>query len=200
MLVAVVVNLIGVLIFLFVFWRKHKEDYISEQIFPTLFLTLLGLGIFQLISYYLLSGWWFWFAILGISLGFGFGVYRYKLRFYESLDALVASLLPWFALYYLKDSVVSRNWFSFSAFIFIILLITLYLFLNMQYKKFRWYKSGRVGFAGLVTLGFAFLIRGLTGIWAPSILSFVGLFDIIASFIISVIAFGMVYNLARSKI
>jgi len=200
MLITVIVNLLGIVIFLYVFWKKLKEDYISEQIFPTTLFILFGIGVSQILSFYLLPVWWFWLAIIGISLGFAFGVYRYKLRFYESLEALVISLLPWLSLIFLQDAIVNGSWFSLSVFIFIIFTIALYLFLCKQYKRFRWYKSGRVGFAGLMTLGFIFLIRGLTALWAPFMLSFVGVVDAFISITISIVAFGMVYNLSRSKI
>ena len=170
MLITATVNVLGIILFLYVFWKKLKDDYISEQIFPTTFFILMGIGVSQILSYYLLSAWWFWLAIVGISLGFSLGVYRYKLRFYESIEALVISFLPWLSLIFL------------------------------QYKRFRWYKSGKVGFAGLTTLGFIFLVRGLTALWVPFMLSFVGVMDAFISVIISVVAFGMVYNLSRSKI
>ena len=124
MLITVVTNLLGIIIFLYVFWRKLKEDYISEQIFPTTIFILVGVGVSQIISYHLLPAWWFWLAIIGISLGFSLGVYRYKLRFYESLEALVISLLPWLSLVCLQDAIVNPSWFSLSAFIFIIFAIT----------------------------------------------------------------------------
>ena len=104
------------------------------------------------------------------------------------------------SLIFLQDVIINRSWFSLSVFIFIIITITLYLFLSKQYKRFRWYKSGKVGFAGLTTLGFIFLVRGLTALWVPFMLSFVGVMDAFISVIISVVAFGMVYNLSRSKI
>lgn len=197
MVVKIFFNLLGILIFAFLFWRKEKEDYLPNQIFTTFFLILLGVSLFLLISKFFLPGAWFWLSMLGFMAGFFLSALKLGLRIYETLEAALASVLPWLSFSYLSDSITSTSWFSLIGFGITLGTFFLYLSLNTRYKNFSWYKSGRIGFAGLTSIGIYFLIRGLIAIFFPFVLSFVGDFEPILSGIAAFAFFSMVFNLSR---
>lgn len=197
MLVNSLINLIGVLIFLFLFWKKLREDYTSNQIFSTAFLALLGIGIGFLISYKFLPLWWFWLELVLGGIGFTIGILKHNLRPFEVIEALIISLAPWLALNFLYDSVIKTSLPSFLAFFSIVCLITLYLFLDSHYKNFSWYASGRIGFSGLATLGIFFLLRASLAYFFPLVISFLGRVEVIFSGISAFISFLILYNLSR---
>jgi hypothetical protein len=191
---------LGIAVFLYIFWRKLKEDYPSSQIFTTAFYMLLGLGLSLTVTLKLAPTWWFWGAAIGVLAGLGIGTLRYKLRFYESFEALVIGLLPWLSFVFLVDSVETTSIVSFFAFFMTVILIGLYTFVDRHYKNFSWYKSGRVGFSGLTTAAVFFLIRALVASFLPDVVSFENKFEV---FISSIAAFGLfllTYNLSRQKV
>jgi hypothetical protein len=111
----------------------------------------------------------------------------------------VAATLPWLGVIFLSDSIEKSNPASFIGFIVIILLIVLFYFLDAHYKKFTWYKSGRVGFTGLTTLGLLLLLRAAVAPIVPDMLSFSGKYEAIISGILAFVSFLLVFNLARTQ-
>lgn len=199
-MLSVLLNTLGVLVFLFIFWRRLREDYVPGMIFTTSFYILTGVFAGILFSFYFISDWWFWLSILGFALGLGLGVLRFRLRFFETLDALVPGGFFWLSMHYLKDSISSSDLPSLIAFAVLFVLMVLFFILDGRYKRFSWYKSGRIGFAGLTMLGVFFLIRAVIAATFPHVLSFVGTTDIIVSSTFAFFAFLSVFNLARQQI
>lgn len=195
----IIFNIVGLSIFLFVFWKKLREDYPPRKIFTASFYILVGIGLASFLSSKFFSTWWFWTDLAGIFLGFTLGILRFKFRFFESLEALIVGILPWLSLVFLADSIVNSSIVSLIGFIVILLVIVLYLFLDVHYKKFTWYKSGKVGFAGLTTLGVLFLIRAGIATSFPFVLSFLGSIDSIVSGMIAFTSFLLIFNLARQE-
>ncbi len=194
----IIASLIGTATFLFIFWKKLKEDYLPDQIFMIAFYVIVGIVLGYFLSTKVLTSWWFWIEVIFSLLGLTAGLVRYKFRFYESFEAYVVGLLPWFSLVLFADSVLNANLSSFIAFSFIIVLIGLYYFLDTHYKNFSWYASGRVGFAGLVTAGIFFLVRATLALFSIPVLSLAGRLDSIFSGLVGFLMFFLVYNLARS--
>jgi len=197
MLANAFINLAGVLIFLFLFWKRLKEDYPSEQIFTNSFFVLLGVALGLLIAKKFLPAFWFWGAFLGASLGVLLGVIRSKFRIFEAIEAASLGLLPWLGIYFLGDSIVNSSLPSFLAFFAVTCLVTLFAFLDSHYKNFAWYRSGRVGFSGLTTLAFFFLLRAGFAPFFPFVISFTGRQDAILSGVAAFAFFLLTFNLAR---
>lgn len=197
MLLSFTTGLVGILVFLFIFWKRLKEDYASAMIFATSFYVILGIIAGQIIAGKFFPVWWFWFDLLGICLGLVFGILRFKLRIFETLEASVISLLPWLSLVFLKDSIKNSIMVSFFAFLVITFLIFLFMIFDRHYKKFTWYKSGRIGFSGLTTLGMFFLVRALVAATFSNMISFVGETDAIFSGVLAFLSFLAVFTLAR---
>lgn len=191
------VNFLGALIFLFIFWKKIKEDHASEVIFSAGTFVILGIILGYFVSARFFKEWFFWLEFLGGSLGLGFSIIRFKIRPYEAIDAFVISLVPWLALTFVKDSIVNSSLISFIAFLACLAAIFVYFFLEGRYKSFFWYRSGKVGFSGLSTLGLFFLTRSTIAIFFHNVLSFSGKSEIYISAIAAFISFLLVFNLSR---
>lgn len=172
MIIQIILAFLGSFFFLFVLWKRLKEDYFDNQIFTTGFY-ILGLAfVFRILSYYFLPGHWFWFIFIGILLGVGIARYRFNLRFFEVLEATVVSLFAPLIMFLLYDGVLSKRASSFFAISVIALFIGLYYLFSAHYKRFTWYKSGRVGFSGLAILGLFFLTRALVALRFENMVSF----------------------------
>ena len=85
-----------------------------------------------------------------------------------------------------------------SAFVVGLLLVCLYVTLNNYYKQFPWYKSGRVGFSGLVVLGSGFLIRSVVSLVYPNMIFFIGRVDAVLSAAIAFLFFFTVHSLSQA--
>lgn len=198
MLSNVLFNSTGALLFLFLFWKRLKEDHISNQIFSSAAFLLFAVFIAKIISNAFLPNWWFWITFGAVSVAFALGIIRYRLRIFETLEATVVSFLPWLSFFFLSDSIANSSISSLIASLAIFLLVIIFFLLDKHYKKFSWYKSGRVGFTGLTILGLFFIIRGSVALAFPDMLSFSGKHDVYLSAIVAFASFLVVFNLSRS--
>lgn len=193
-------NILGLLVFLFFYYKRLKEDYGSQIIFSTGFIIAIVGGLFfaasQIIDF-LPKQYWYWFALLGATLGYLFSLLRYRLKLFESLEAFGVGLLFWQGLIFLAHSILETSVFSLGATLVIIGVLILFFFFEGVYKNLAWYRSGRVGFSGLVTLGTFFLIRSAIALSFDNVLSFVGKIDAIVSSVIALGLFLALYLLAR---
>ena len=199
MLFSVASTILGVVIFLFIFWNKQREDYPSGEIFSTSFYILLGIGLGYALSREFFASWWFWASLAGLAAGLALGLLKYRFRFFEAFEALVIGIFPWLSLLFLSDSISSSSIFSFAAFVVIVALMALYHFLDRHYKSFSWYRSGRIGFSGLTVAGVFFLIRAAVASFFPFMLSFVVSIEAILSGVAAFALFLLTFNLARQE-
>ncbi len=160
MLIDILVQILAILLFLFIYWKRLKEDYSTTLIFNSAFLVAIFVLVGGLIAFKYFSDWWFWYGLIGALIGFSISTYRHRLAFYESLEALVIGLLPWLGVILLWNFIVNRDVATGIGVLIISVLLFAYLLLNMHYKTFSWYRSGRVGFSGLTILGTFFFDSG----------------------------------------
>lgn len=199
MITSIVLNLLGLLFFLFIFWRRLKEDYIGNQIFGTSFIILVALFAARIIAEQIAAGFWFWVSTFSVGVGVAFGIAKYNLKLFETLEAAISGLLPWISFYFLEDSIKTSSVSSMVGFLVVMLLVILFFILDKHYKKFTWYRSGKVGFSGLTVLGTFFLIRAAVELFYDGVLSFSGNQDIYLSAIVAFISFFILFNLARKN-
>ena len=199
MLINILVGLVGVFIYLFIFWKKLKEDYVANQIFTTGILSILFGILAYFISTRFLPMWWFWLALIGFTAGLTLGIIRYHMRGYETAEAAGVAILPWLFLIFITDSIINQSIYSFLYAMTVVIAVVVYLILNSKYKEFSWYASGRVGFAGLTAIGIFFLLRGIIAFIFPDMISFVGKIDALISGMVAFVVFLSVFNLAREK-
>lgn len=196
-MIGLTVSLFSILVSFFVYWKKLREDYPAQVIFSSAFIVLMAGMAGLLASDFWVKEWFFWLIFGGTLLGFAFSVLRYKMKFYETLDALILSLVPFMALFFLRDSVINTELSSFLAFLVMLALGLSYYFLDLNYKGFVWYRSGRVGFSGLCTSGLFFLIRAGVAIFNSNVLSFVGKGEVYLSGFVAVTCFLLVWKLGN---
>jgi hypothetical protein len=193
--------LLGI-IYLFLFWRKLREDYYQEALFSLSLVQVLVLtGLYWLIQYRLVLNFYYLevvfvvIAYLLVSLWFKRGEVN-KIEIIEgSLIAYWWVNLFWCTLLLFKDW---SHWQSLGLEVFVtVLSLVVYLIVNNNYKKFGWYRSGRVGIAGLTALGAALLLKGSVVFVFPTVFHFP-----IAPLIFGAFAFldfMLVYMLANQK-
>jgi hypothetical protein len=207
----VFISIVAILVFLYFFWRRLKEDYSSEIIFTSGFLILAGMGLGYFSFNYLIAPSFsannffnplvlgFWGGFWGLWLGLLVSILKYKTRFFETLEsalvAVLASLVPLSLLFFLE----SQDLIFLAAIVVTVLLLTAFFVLDRHYKKFAWYRSGRVGFSGLSITGMFFLIRATTALFLTDKPFFVGRLDVILSSIAAFFFFLLVFNLSRKK-
>lgn len=198
--------LLGAFAFSFVLWKKLREDYANEDIFKFTIFIFIGLVI----------GWWiagsfardfsFWLTIL---VPFILGTYvhrRLGLKFFELIDALSPA---WFSFLFFSYSGVflshlvhsnslnikTPTWFVIGEIILSIASIFLYRFLLVRYRRFSWYPSGKVGFAGLSSLAVYFIVRSLfetiASIVSPTILLHLGKINLSVEVVDAIIGIGL---------
>lgn len=199
MLVNIAITLLGILIFLFIFWKRLKEDYASEIIFQSATYIILGIFIGSFLASRLFPIWFFWASLLGASIGLTLAIIRFRIKFYESLEAFIIASLPWLSLVFLAASVITSSLSSFLAFLAILIMVFLSYWLDTHYKSFAWYKSGKIGFAGIATAALIFLLRSGLAIGGVSMLSFVGRSEAIISGVMAFCGFILLFNLGRTE-
>ena len=199
MLVNLGITILGIIIFLFIFWKRLKEDYSSEIIFKSATYILVGIGVGCAIASNFFPLWFFWASFFGGLVGFSFAILRFRVKFYETLEAFIIASLPWLGLIFLIDSVTRGSLNSFLAFAFMLILLFASYYFDTHYKRFSWYKSGRIGFAGLAVAIVFFLARSAIAITKVPVLSFVGLSEIVVSGVVVVVSFILLFYLGRIK-
>jgi len=197
MLVNTLIGVLGILIFLFIFWKKLKEDYAPEIIFKAATFILAGILAGWILSINFFSAWFFWWELAGGLIGLGIVYFKLKVRFYETLEAFVISMLPWFSLVFLKDSVFNFSFTSFAAFLATLVFIFVYYYFDVHYKNFAWYRSGKIGFSGLAILSLIFLVRSVLALTGIRVISFVGQYEAMVSGGAAFICFLQIFNLGR---
>ncbi len=173
--------ILGVFVFLFIFWKRQKEDFSSEIIFKLAIHILTGLFVGFFIAAYFLKEYWFWFAFAGGTIGVLIAIFRLRTKFYEIFEAFIIASLPLLGIIFLADSVTHSSLSSFLGFLVILIIIFISYWFDANYKNFNWYKSGRIGFSGLAILGLLFAVRFGLALSRIPVLSFVGKFEPVLS-------------------
>lgn len=190
---------LGSLLFLFVFWKRLKEDYSSEIIFQSSLFILTGLFIGFILSKTFIPEWFFWLSFLGSLTGMALSIFKFRLRFYETSEALFLSSIPFVSLMFFVDSVTNSSLNSFLAFAGTLVLIFLAFWFDTNYKNYSWYKSGRVGFAGFAISSIFFTTRMIIAISGIGVLSFVGKLEVFASGIVAFTLLLLLFYLGRKE-
>jgi len=189
---------VGFLINLFYFWRRLKEDYVAKAIFSSGFLILFGVILGLIASYYFAPTAWFWTALFGSFLAFLLSIRKFKLSFFESLEAYGIGLLSWITIVIGVVAISTENYISLWVFFMLLIIIALYTVLDKRYKSFSWYKSGKVGFAGAATLALFFLSRSVIALAGFNVISLMdGLYEAILSIVLAILMFLIIFKLGK---
>ena len=188
---------LGFFIPAFIFWKKLKDDYLEENLFSSIFYIFTGISAGFLLSRLVLPEFWFWLTLIGSVSGLAVSLHRFKFNLYEILDGYTFSQLSIILLIFFYDFLENMKLSSGGGFFLIVLFFGLFLFLDKRYKSYTWYKSGKVGFTGLVVIGLFFLTRAGVAVTFPDMLSLVGRNDAIISGVVAFAAYLMLFNLSK---
>lgn len=198
MLTNIFVSTLGVFIYLFLFWKKLKEDYDAESIFSTSLFSIIAGYIGFLISKRFLPINPFHFFFLFSTAGLVLTARKYKLRFFETFEIFIFAALPLYSLLFLKDAVVANSISSLVGFLAVMMVVGLFMIIDGKYKTFSWYKSGKVGFTGLFVTGVFFLLRAAISVYFENVFSLGGAGETVISSVFSFVMFLLLFNLSRN--
>ena len=199
MLVKLALGFLGIILFLFIFWKKLREDYSSEIIFQTAITSLVGLGLGLVVSGIILPAWFFWLGFLGAVVGLSLMLARFKLKFFETFEGFTLASIPMVTLMFFRDSISHSSLNSFLAFVACLILIFLAYWVDLNYKSFTWYKSGKIGFTGLFIAFLFFLIRTVIAILRLPVVSLVGTLEGVVSGLVALAFLGLLIKLGRKQ-
>jgi hypothetical protein len=200
LIASAVTGLAGGILFLFIFWEKLKEDFSSDLIFKMAFNILLPLSILNFVALRFFPPFFLWLSFFGGLIGIFISVFKFKVNAFEIFEVYVVSGIPWLSLVFLTDSVTRSSLYSFLAFLVSLILIFISYWLDVHYKSFSWYKSGKIGFTGIATLILIFCIRLVLDIFRIGMISFVGQLDGILSGLGLLVCIGFLAKLTVKKI
>jgi len=157
------------LVYLFVFWRKLKEDYYQESLF-SLGLTQYGLlaGLYFISTRINNPANFFYLEIVFVLLGYFMISFWFKRGSANKLEIVEGTLLAFWLMDVLWGSYQRLFW---EAGLSVFSLVVFWLE-TKNYKKFNWYKSGRVGIAGVTALGLRSLVKGSMVLMLPAVFPF----------------------------
>lgn len=184
----IIANSIGVFLFFFLLWKTLKDDYHYEKIFNLSFILLGCAIVFWLISGYVEESYRFIFIFFGSFIVFTFGLIKQKMNFYESFEGFVISFLAWYAVFTLQITISQSSLSSFLSFWMTLISIFIFYVSKTYYRSFSWYKSGKVGFAGIVSLVF-FILSKVPFYWGTN-----AIYLLISASLLLVL---VLYNLSR---
>jgi len=197
-------SILGSVLFLFVFWKRLREDYSSEVIFESgsIFLALILLGYFLSLlmkvfltesAFFNPEGLWFWGSLAGFYTAFLVSSKKYKLKQVEVLESGYLALSLWLLIVYLFNKAV-------LPLLILLIIYLLFFYFQKNYKRFGWYKSGRAGFSGLAAGGLFFGLRAALSLLMPETFSFIGKIDFLPSAVATFLFFFSLYNLSEDYV
>jgi hypothetical protein len=198
LIIKTILTLFSVIVFQYFFWKKLKDDYSQYQIFTSGFYSLFGIAAGFIISHLYFPAYWFWCSLIGSISGLLIGRYRLRMKFFETLEAWIIGSLSIFLIYNIYDITGEPSLDRVIGMIAVILLIVLFFYINKRYKKYVWYRSGKVGFSGLLVAGLYFVFRASFSVFS-GIMNKSAIPDAIASSIVAFVSFLTLYNLAKKE-
>lgn len=196
-MVIFVLGFLGMVIYMYLTWKKLKEDYVDSEVIIYLWLAVLGfmLGgrmVFGILNWKMWNNWWEWLLFWekpGINyLGAYFGwlwvtfwvAKTYDWKIWRLLEDTTKTFLVLVTFCLLGDFL--RVWGDRQIVIYLLLVLGLFFWsawVERRYRSFGWYKSGKKGFVWIsvnfwLWLALAVIEKQLAYVF-PSLLSGVGL-------------------------
>ena len=75
----VIANALGIFLFLYLYWKRLKEDYPVEKIFNSGFIILIGIFLSLVISKIFPNIFWFWIIIFATLIFEAVNVFKLKI-------------------------------------------------------------------------------------------------------------------------
>ncbi len=188
--------ILSLIVFKFIFWMRLKDDFPSDSIFQVSFLAiglslLLGFG-----AYRFYPSWWFWASFVGLEIGVLISSSKNKMNKTEVYEASIIAIMPVYFTIYTYMSLYMRDWMILLLSLTTILAVISFKLFDKYYKKFTWYRSGRIGFAGFSSAGIFFVSRAIVAYLNPDMLSLLTV-EIYISILLAIVHFAYIIKLSR---
>lgn len=196
MLIFIPITILSLSFYLFLFWKRLKEDYSQDTIFDTVFSILGAFFLAIVFARFYFVDYWFW---CGLSAAFAMMIImirKYRMKFFETLDALIIAFFPILLFFSIGKWLAGSAEYFFMA-VIAALLIMFFFFIDARYKKFLWYKSGKIGFSGLITASIFFVTVASIAILAPGMVFLSGLFDAGLAILLSLTCLYSLFKLSK---
>lgn len=184
--------------YLFFLWKYLRDDYDTNKIFTfgiaTYFAFMLGLFIGTVVKEI-----WFWTALLAYGMMFIFMIRKNHFKVIEAIEASTPGFVITYVLILIYGLLRNEGFETIVLSVTSLLLLAIFFILKKNYKRFNWYRSGRLGFASMVVLGLLFLIRAIASVLDFGSISLIGVVGFIPSAILSFFSFFTVYNLSQRR-
>lgn len=193
-------NFLAFFVFAFVLWRKLKEDYPNDKIF----LLTLGLVGGMVISKWVFGSWplfSFW-ATLSLLVAIGFYlVKKLEFRLFEVIDAVAPAWFWFLIIGGLTRFLSTREIMALVEPVMAGVSLLGFTFFNARYRTFSWYPSGKIGFAGVGSLGIYFLLRSIFGVYTALTSSLsIGIFNGIIGLVLFLCCGVVIYFRGREQV
>ena len=186
-----IIRVLGIVLFAYLTWRNLRDNYQEDKLITYAWLALLGFLVGARVTYGLVNfgvwndSWISWFSVWdkpGMSYVGGFlslllvNLWFCRANSWKFIpfceDGLVNTL--WLLILLILDEFVRTRFGLETGFylLFLILMLAITIWGKKKYRSLVWYKSGKKGFAFLMTGFLAFLVLGLMGLYFKQNLSF----------------------------
>jgi len=185
------------LAFLFLIWRKLKEDYIQGQIFGAGFSFLIGASVSLIATIFILQEHWYIICILTSFIFLFAYVFKFKMNYFEVIEAFVPSFIVFNIFILVMKYLILRDLKLAALFFVNVLCLIAYYISKKYYKSFRWYPSGRIGFSGLSTISLFFILYSIVAVLPFHMISFLSKIGVFVSFAISILSTVLIIRISR---
>ncbi len=197
MITTIIVLVLALIVSIFTFWKFLEDDYPDELIFTVIFTTIIFSGAGFIINLFFKTQFVFWISGFFLIFGFLFSYLRNKFPIYEFFEGLVRAAFFFFEVMLVYFMATKQSIVGLGVLVINSIVIFIYFLLSKNYKKFTWYKSGKIGFAGITAAGIFFVVRGIVAFFALDFVSFAGRIEPLLAGSVSFIFFLILYNLSR---
>ncbi len=209
-----IIRVLGIIFFVYLTWRNLRENYEENKIVIYSWLALLsffvgGRVIYGLVNFGIWNdNWTSWFSVWnkpGMDYVGGFlvlliiGAVFSRMNSWKIIpfleDGLVNNLI--LMVFLLSDEFIrTRLDLKIGMYLlFIVLMLFLVKLAKNKYRSLTWYKSGKKGFAFLITMFLSFLLLGFLGLYLKVRLIFSILYWVISLLsIIELCILGDIYE------
>lgn len=198
------------IIYFFYGWRRLREDLDRDKLFDQLSIIyisvllssfslqiLLGSRIKPIGEVFNPNGIWFWGGILGYIISYIFILGKEKIRYNELFQATSTGYLYMLTFLFAMHYYLSRTLISLYAFALLVIFLILYFVLEINYKKFNWYKSGKRGFASFLLFGLIFSLKAVVSYYFFDMFTSIGYVGTVFSSALAFLMFYTLYNLSQ---
>ena len=126
-----------------------------------------------------------------------FLIRKYNFKVFEAVDAYVLSSLSLLTIFLFRLGITDFGFSSGITLFICIFSVIAFFFVDKNYKKFTWYRSGKVGFTGLAVLSLFFFIKGVVALFINDMVLFLGNPDYYISFTLVLVCVFIIHKLSN---